>query len=66
MLMEDTYYEAYQDIESCKSECYCEKGWMRQMSGILPVCMQDFLHRWQPELRERKQIIITIVSVKLE
>ncbi len=25
MLMEDTYYEAYQDIESRKSECYCEK-----------------------------------------
>ena len=35
MLMEDTYYEAYQDIESRKSECYCEKGWMRQMSGML-------------------------------
>ena len=35
------------------------------MPDFLSVCMQDFLHRWQPELRERKQIIITIVSVKM-
>ncbi len=34
----------------------------------LPVSLHARLplHRWQPELRERKQIIITIVSVKLE
>ena len=43
-----------------------EEGWMWRVPDFLSVCMQDFLHRWQPELRERKQIIITIVSVKLE
>ena len=28
----------------------------RRMPGILPVCMQNFLHRWQPGLRT--QIIL--------
>ena len=42
---------AYQDIEYEKSAEYRKEGWMRRVPDILPVCMQDFLHRGKSELR---------------
>ncbi len=29
------------------------KRWMRRMSDILPVCLQDFLYSRKPDLREQ-------------
>ena len=30
----------------------CCQGRLRRVPGFLPVCLQDFLHRCQPEVRE--------------
>ena len=32
---------------------YDEEGRMRRVPDFPPVCMQDFLYSWKPELRER-------------
>lgn len=44
-------HEAYQDIEQQKSSEDRQEGRMRRVPDILPVCMQDLLHRWQSDLR---------------
>ena len=45
-------YEAHQDGQQANDAVHALHGRLRRMSGILPVCLQDFLHGGQPALRE--------------
>ena len=45
-------YEAHQDGQQADDAVHALHGRLRRMSGILPVCLQDFLHGGQPALRE--------------
>ena len=46
-------YEAYQNAQYKISAEYTEKGRLRRVPDILPVCLQDFLHRRKPDLRKQ-------------
>ena len=43
-------YETRKDIKYKKITEYSKKRWMRRMSDILPVCMQDFLYCRKPDM----------------
>ncbi len=34
-----------------KFEGDSKEGWLRRVSDVLPVCVQDIVHGWKPELR---------------
>ena len=45
--------ETYQDFKYADPAEYDEEGRLRRVPDFLPVCMQDFLHGREPELREQ-------------
>ena len=45
-------HEAHQDGQQADDAVHALHGRLRRMSGVLPVCLQDFLHGGQPALRE--------------
>jgi hypothetical protein len=51
---EDRSYEACEDIKYQESSEHSEKGRLRRMPDILPVCLQDQLHSWKSELRSEE------------
>jgi hypothetical protein len=48
--------EAYQDAGKSFSPGIPEEGRLRGVSDILPVSLQDKLHRWQSDLREEQEV----------
>ena len=44
--------EAHQDGQQADDAVHALHGRLRRMPGILPVCLQDFLHGGQSALRE--------------
>ena len=44
--------EAHPDSQWGHSEGQRRQGRLRRVPDFLPVCLQDFLHRCQPEVRE--------------
>lgn len=48
------YHETCKDFKYTDIEQYCEKGRMRRVPDVLPVCMQDFLYSREPDLRAEK------------
>ena len=48
---EGSYYEAYSDTEYTDSAEYREEGRLRRVPDVLPVCLQDILHRRQSDVR---------------
>ena len=48
--------ETHSVSEQEQSERVRCQGRMRRVPGFLPVCLQDFLHRCEPEVRARGQI----------
>ena len=51
MFGKENEYETRKDIKYKKITEYSKKRWMRRMSDILPVCMQDFLHGRKSDMR---------------
>ena len=45
-------HETHQDGQQADDAVYALHGRLRRMPGILPVCLQDFLHGGQSALRE--------------
>ena len=45
--------EAYPNLERGHSEGKRRQGRLRRVPDLLPVRLQDFLHRRQPEVREQ-------------
>ena len=54
--MEDYSYEAHKDSQFRQPEGKRLQGRLRRMPGILPVRLQDLLHRCQSEVREKQLI----------
>ena len=51
-----THLDVYKRQEQREPEMQCCQGRLRRVPGILPVRLQDLLHRSQPEVRARGEI----------